>query len=244
MEQNSRILLPLDFPTIDQAVSCVAQLRDDVAGFKVGLELINAVGFEIFDRIRQTAGPAVRIFYDCKLHDIPNTVAGASKAIARRGVWMFNVHASGGSSMMKAAVEAAAQGAAEAGVAKPLVIAVTVLTSISAEALANELAVGRTVAGHVAALARMAQDAGCDGVVASPHEIGAIREACGRDFSLVIPGVRPAGSAIGDQKRVMTPGEAASAGADYLVIGRPITGAADPVAATRAINREVAGNNG
>lgn len=241
MEQNSRILLPLDFPTPEQAVSCVNLLRDDVAGFKVGLELINSAGFGIFDQIRRNAGPAAKIFYDCKLHDIPNTVAGASRAIARRGVWMFNVHASGGSAMLKAAVKAAGEGADQGGHRqRPLVIAVTLLTSISAEVLSAELAVGRTVAGHVAALARMAQDAGCDGVVASPHEIAAIRNACGQAFTLVIPGVRPAGADVGDQKRVMTPGEAASAGADYLVIGRPITGAADPLLATRTINREVA----
>ena len=244
MEQTSRILIPLDFPTADQAISCVAGVRDDVGGFKVGLELINAVGVDIFDQIRRAAGPAVRIFYDCKLHDIPNTVAGAARAIAGRGLWMFNIHASGGSIMLKAAVEAAAQGAELKGVKKPLVIAVTVLTSISSEILTNELAVGRTVAGHVVSLARMAQDAGCDGVVASPHEISAIRDACGPNFCLVIPGVRPAGSDVGDQKRVMTPGQAARAGADYLVIGRPITGAPDPLAAVRSINREVAGSAG
>ena len=243
MEQNSRILLPLDFDTADQAASLAKTLAGDVAGFKVGLELINAAGFDVFDRIRQSAGPATPIFYDCKLHDIPNTVAGASRAIGRRGLWMFNIHASGGSAMMRAAVKGATEGADKGGHGtKPLVIAVTILTSISQEILTDELAVERTVASHVVSLARMAQDAGCDGVVASPHEIAAIREACGPDFVLVIPGVRPAGADIGDQKRVMTPGEAASAGADYLVIGRPITGAPDPVVATRAINREVAGN--
>ena len=118
----------------------------------------------------------------------------------------------------------------------------SVLTSLSADVLRDELGIARTLPEQVVALARLAQDAGCDGLVASPHEIGAIREACGPDFLLVIPGVRPAGSALGDQKRVMTPGEAVQAGADYLVVGRPITAAADPVGAAQAINQEVAGN--
>ena len=151
MEQNSSILLPLDFDTAEQAASFASRLQGDVAGFKVGLELINAAGFEIFDQIRRSAGPATKIFYDCKLHDIPNTVAGASRAISRRGVWMFNVHASGGSAMVKAAVKGAEQGAELGGHSgRPLVIAVTVLTSISQDVLKDELAVGRNVAARLA----------------------------------------------------------------------------------------------
>ena len=142
--------------------------------------------------------------------------------------------------MLKAAVSGAAEGADEAGVVKPLVIAVSVLTSLSPEALREELGVTRPLPDQVVALARLAQDAGCDGLVASPHEIGAIRAACGPDFVLVIPGVRPAGSDAGDQKRVMTPGEAVRAGADYIVVGRPITAAPDPAHAARSINAETA----
>ena len=238
MHPTSKILLPLDTDTADKALDLAAKLRGEVAGFKVGLELINAAGFGLLDQMRVVIGPDVRIFYDCKFHDIPNTVAGASRAAARRGVWMFTVHASGGSSMMQAAVQAAAEGARAAGASKPLVIAVTLLTSIDAQTLKDELGVPGDLSEHVVRLARLAQESGCDGVVASPHEIGVIRAACGPEFHLVIPGVRPAGADIGDQKRVMTPGEAVRAGAQYLVVGRPITAAPDPVAAARQINAE------
>ena len=237
-----KTLVALDVDTADAALDLARRLQGHVAGYKVGLELINAAGFGLLDDLKAQAGADAKVFYDCKFHDIPNTVAGASRAAAKRGVWMFNVHASGGSAMLRAAVSGAEEGAAQAGVTKPLVIAVSVLTSLSADVLRDELGVSRTLPEQVVALARLAQDAGCDGLVASPHEIGAIREACGPDFLLVIPGVRPAGSALGDQKRVMTPGEAVRAGADYLVVGRPITAAADPVEAARAINLEVAGN--
>ena len=142
--------------------------------------------------------------------------------------------------MLKAAVQGAAEGAAQAGVRKPLVIAVSVLTSISDQVLREELGVTRPLADQVVALARLAQDAGCDGLVASPHEIGAIRAACGPEFVLVIPGVRPLGADLGDQKRVLTPGEAVRAGADYIVVGRPITAAPDPAFAARSINAETA----
>ncbi len=246
MNETSKILLPLDTDTANKALLLASQLRDEVFGFKVGLELINAAGFSLLDKLRAAVGVDARLFYDCKFHDIPNTVAGAVRAAARRGVWMLNVHASGGAAMMRAAVEAAAEGARHAGHAPPLVIAVTVLTSLDSATMAWELGVMETLSDRVVRLARLAQDSGCDGVVASPHEIGAIRAACGPDFQLVIPGVRPAGADAGDQKRVMTPGEAVRAGADYLVVGRPITAARDPVAAARAVNAEAAsaGNNG
>lgn len=240
MNAASKTLVALDTGTAEKALRLAEQLQGEVAGFKVGLELVNAAGFGLFDDLKALAGPDVKIFYDCKFHDIPNTVAGASRAAARRGVWMFNVHASGGSAMLRAAVQGAAEGAAQAGVAGPLVIAVSVLTSISAETLRDELGVTRSLSDQVVALARLAQDAGCDGLVASPHEIGAIRAACGPGFVLVIPGVRPFGADAGDQKRVLTPGEAVRAGADYLVVGRPITAAPDPALAARQINAETA----
>jgi orotidine-5'-phosphate decarboxylase len=212
------------------------KLNGHVAGFKIGLELVNAAGFDVFDRLREAVGDDIKIFYDCKFHDIPNTVAGASRAAARRGLWMFNIHASGGPEMMKASVAAAREAAPGN---PPLVIAVTVLTSIDQRNLTDALGVNRSVGDHVVSLARMAQDCGCDGVVASPHEVAAIRQACGDGFLLVVPGVRPVGADIGDQKRVMTPREAVAAGADYLVIGRPITGAPDPLAACEAINADL-----
>ena len=240
MNAASKTLVALDTDTAEKALRLAGQVGGEVAGFKVGLELVNAAGFGLFDDLKALAGPDVKLFYDCKFHDIPNTVAGASRAAARRGVWMFNVHASGGSAMLKAAVAGAAEGADQAGVAKPLVIAVSVLTSLSPEVLRDEIGVTRSLPDQVVALARLAQDAGCDGLVASPHEIGAIRAACGPDFLLVIPGVRPAGADAGDQKRVMTPGEAVRAGADYIVVGRPITAAPDPARAARSVNAETA----
>ena len=239
---QSKILVALDVDTAEKAVELARQLSGQVAGYKVGLELINSAGFGLLDALRETVGAEAKIFYDCKFLDIPNTVLGASKAAAKRGVWMFNIHASGGSAMLKAAVAGAEAGAMEAGVPKPLVIAVSVLTSVSAEVLRDEMGVSRPLTEQVVALARLAQDSGCDGLVASPHEIAAIRAACGPDFLLVIPGVRPIGAAIGDQKRVMTPGEAVKAGADYIVVGRPITADIDPAASARRINAETAGN--
>ncbi len=241
MPHSSKILLPLDFRSAEAALAVAAQTQNDVAGFKVGLELVNAAGFDIFARLQAQAGRDAKIFYDCKFHDIPNTVAGAVRAAARRGLWMLNVHAGGGGEMMRAACRAAGEGADSAGVARPLVIAVTVLTSTNADKLRAEMGVAQPLDQYVVHLARLAQDSGCDGVVASPLEIQAIRAACGPGFLIVTPGVRPAGSEAGDQKRIMTPGEAVRAGADYLVVGRPITAAPDPGEAARAINRE-AGN--
>jgi len=238
MSISSKTLVALDVDTAQKALDLAEKLRGQVAGYKVGLELINAAGMGLFDDLKAQAGPDAKIFYDCKFHDIPNTVLGATRAAARRGLWMLNVHASGGSAMMQAAVKGAAEGADLAGVPKPLVIAVSVLTSISPEVLRDELGVTRPLTEQVVHLARLAQDVGCDGLVASPQEIGAIREACGPEFVLVIPGVRPAGADLGDQKRVMTPGEAIQAGAHYIVVGRPITAAPDPALAAAAINEE------
>ena len=240
MKTQSKTLVALDVDTAEKARDLAGRLAGEVAGYKVGLELINAAGFGLLEDLKAQAGPDAKIFYDCKFHDIPNTVLGASRAAARRGVWMFNVHASGGSAMMRAAVAGAAEGAAEAGVARPLVIAVSVLTSTSADVLREEMGVTRPLTEQVVSLARLAQEAGCDGLVASPLEIAAVRAACGPDFLLVIPGVRPAGAELGDQKRVMTPGEAIRAGADYIVVGRPITAAADAVDSARRINAETA----
>ncbi len=241
MPNTSKILLPLDFPSADAALAMAAQTHNDVAGFKIGLELVNAAGFDIFARLQDQVGPETRIFYDCKFHDIPNTVAGAVRAASRRNVWMLNVHAVGGGEMMRAACRAAGEGADAAHAACPLVVAVTVLTSTHAHALQTEMGVSQPLDQYVVHLARLAQDSGCDGVVASPLETASIRAACGPDFLIVTPGVRPLGADAGDQKRIMTPGEAVRAGADYLVVGRPITSAPDPGEAARAINRD-AGN--
>lgn len=234
---KEKIIIPLDVDTPEKAVKLVEELRDEVGAFKVGLELVNYAGLGIFNTIR--AAGASKIFYDCKFHDIPNTVAGASRAAAGMNVWLFNVHCSGGFAMMKAAKDAAVEVSQKAGTPPPLVIGVTILTSIDQPTLNNELRTPGTVADQVVHLARLAKEAGMDGVVASPHEIELIRSACGPDFLIITPGVRPAASDIGDQKRVMTPAEAVSRGADYLVIGRPITKAEDPKAAARAIAAEI-----
>lgn len=234
---KDRIILPLDVDTAEKAVEMVKALRDDVGAFKVGLELVNSAGLGIFERIKEAG--AGKIFYDCKFHDIPNTVAGASRGVARLGVWMFNIHCSGGAAMMKAARESAHQTAEQLGITPPKVIGVTVLTSIDQAVLNDEMRVAGTVADQVVHLARLAKESGLDGVVASPQEIELIREACGDEFMIITPGVRPAGADIGDQKRVLTPGEAVRRGAHHLVVGRPIIKAQDPKAAAQAIAVEI-----
>lgn len=234
---TDKIILPLDVDTPDKAVGLVKLLKDDVGAFKVGLELVNSAGLSVFEQMRQAG--AEKIFYDCKFHDIPNTVAGAARAAAKLGVWMFNVHCAGGFAMMKAAKDAAVEESGRLGVACPLVIGVTVLTSIDQAVLNDEIRVQGTIADEVVHLAKLAQEAGLDGVVASPHEIELIRAACGPGFLIVTPGVRPDGADIGDQKRVMTPTDAVAKGADYLVIGRPIIKADDPKAAARAITAQL-----
>ncbi|MCE5322211.1 orotidine-5'-phosphate decarboxylase [bacterium] len=234
---KQKIIIPLDVDIPDKAVELVHKLSGEVGAFKVGLELINIAGPAIFDKIK-SAG-ADKVFYDCKLHDIPNTVAGASRAIAKRGLWLFNVHCAGGLDMMKAAKQASVESAEQAGVEPPKVIGVTILTSIDQCVLNDQMRVPGTVADQVVHFAKLAKEAGLDGVVASAHEIEKIRQACGDNFMIVTPGVRPAGGDVGDQKRVMTPGEAVRRGSDYLVIGRPIIKAGDPVAAARAIADEI-----
>jgi orotidine-5'-phosphate decarboxylase len=238
MDPRERLILALDVDNAFEAIRMVRQLSDHVGAFKVGLELVNSAGIGVLDKLTESG--ASRLFYDCKLHDIPNTVAGAMRAIARQELWMVNVHAAGGRRMIGDAARALAESAGEAGVAPPLLLGVTLLTSISQEELHDELRVRLSTSDYVEAMARLMQQAGGQGVVASPHEIEVVREACGDDFLIVTPGVRPAGVAAGDQRRTTTPGEAIRRGADYLVVGRAITGADDPVAAAERIVAEVA----
>lgn len=228
---QDRIIVAVDVPTAAQALSLARRLTPVVGALKVGLELFNAAGPSILAELQRDGS---RVFYDAKLHDIPNTVKGAVGTIGAHGVWMLNVHATGGRAMMRAAAEAASELAHP-----PLMIAVTLLTSLEAADLEGMYAHAIDVAASARRLAVLARDAGLDGVVCSPLEAAAIREACGDDFLIVTPGVRPASAAVGDQKRVATPAQAVAHGADYLVIGRPITGADDPVAAARAIAEEL-----
>jgi orotidine-5'-phosphate decarboxylase len=232
---RDRLILALDVPTLDDADALYQRLAPWFGWFKVGLELFSAHGPAVFDRL-----PASRVFLDVKYHDIPNTVAGASRAAAGLGVWMFNVHASGGRAMMEAARRSAEE-VGEASGRRPLVIAVTVLSSIDSKVWNGELGLGSAVEDQVVRNAVLARESGLDGVVASAPEVARIREACGQDFVIMTPGIRPAGSARGDQRRVMTPAEAIAAGSTYLGIGRPVTASPDPEAAAEAILQEVAG---
>jgi orotidine-5'-phosphate decarboxylase len=220
------VYVALDTPDIEYALNLAARVTPHVGGLKFGKEFLAANGPE---GIRAFEKFGLPIFADTKFHDIPNTVAGAVRATAALGVEIINVHASGGAAMMKAARDAARSVSP-----KTRVIAVTVLTSLSDEDL---VAVGQTppAQGQVLRLATLTRDCGLDGVVCSAHEIAPLRAALGPDFLLVVPGIRPAGSDLGDQQRVMGPKEARDAGASILVIGRPITAAADPGEAARQI---------
>ncbi|NQV45677.1 MAG: orotidine-5'-phosphate decarboxylase [Rhodospirillales bacterium] len=231
MKPTDRIFTALDTTDIDHAVSLARNLTGHVGGAKVGKEFFTANGPDGVRRVSDTGMP---VFIDLKWHDIPNTVAGAVRASLPLKPAIVNVHAAGGAAMLHAAAGAAA----EAGDDRPLVLAVTVLTSLDDDDL-HAIGVDTDVTTQVVRLARLSQDNGIDGVVCSAREIEALREACGPEFKLLVPGIRPTWAAIGDQKRVMTPKEAIAKGADYLVIGRPITGADDPVAAAERIADEL-----
>jgi orotidine-5'-phosphate decarboxylase len=232
----TQIFLAIDTTDVATARARAAATRDAVAGIKLGLEFFAAQGPA---GIRAVAAGDVPLFLDLKLHDIPNTVAGAVRAVAPLRPSLLTVHAAGGAAMLRAAVDAAGDAAATAGGARPRFIAVTMLTSL-AEADMDAIGQRGPIADQARRLAALARGCGLDGVVCSPHEIEPLRAECGAGFLLVVPGIRPARAEAGDQKRVMTPGEAARRGADYLVIGRPITAADDPAAAARRIAAEVA----
>jgi orotidine-5'-phosphate decarboxylase len=233
-----QLLIALDVETRERAIELASGLRGAAGGFKVGSRLFTSEGPPI---VRTLAEQGDRVFLDLKFHDIPNTVAQAVAAATSLGAWMVNVHASGGRRMMQAARDAARDTAAREGRPAPLVIAVTVLTSMTAAAL-GETGVSEPVVQQVVRLAALAQSAGLDGVVASPQETALIRKACGPDFAIVTPGIRGGGatpSGQDDQARTMTAGDAIGAGASYIVVGRPIIGAPDPRAAARRILDEV-----
>jgi orotidine-5'-phosphate decarboxylase len=231
MLPDNPVFVALDTTDLDQAIAWANAAQPHVGGVKLGLEFFNSNGP---DGVRRIVDLGLPVFLDLKFHDIPNTVAGAVRAVTGLGAAIVNVHASGGSAMLTAAAEAAA----EYGENRPLVIAVTVLTSLDDGDLAS---VGQAApaASQAERLARLTLSCGLDGVVCSSAEITALRAACGKDFRLIVPGIRPTWASAGDQKRIMTPRQARDLGANILVIGRPITGSDDPAAAAARIAEEL-----
>lgn len=232
---KDKLIVALDFPTMDAAVKLVEELGDSVEYYKVGMELYYAAGAQMLTYLKEKGK---KVFLDLKLQDIPNTVAHSLAVLTELGADMMNVHAVGGAKMLSEAAKAVREKAAALGKPAPQLIAVTILTSMDEEQW-QDLNYAKTIAEQVVALAKLAQRCGLDGVVASPKEAAAIRQACGEGFLIVTPGVRPAGSAVNDQSRIATPKQALLNGATHLVIGRPITQAADKAAAVKAISAEM-----
>lgn len=237
MDAKKRLIVALDMPNMDAVKKMAAQLGDEVQYYKVGMELFYGCGSEAVQFLRDMGK---HVFCDLKLHDIPNTVAHGAKMLTHLGATMLTVHAVGGGAMMRAAAEEVAKTAAEAGSIRPKMLAITVLTSMN-EAEWSGLRYNLSIADQVLNLAKLAQASGMDGVVASPQEAALIRAACGEDFLIVTPGIRPKNAALNDQSRTASPREALKAGASYLVVGRPITKAEDPLSAAQKIIAEMEG---
>lgn len=236
-EARKRLIFALDVDSFEKARDWVEQLHEQVGLFKVGKQLFTRCGPKVVEMIRERGSD---VFLDLKYHDIPNTVAKAGVEACRLGAGMFNVHALGGFEMMQKTVEEVDVFCAHNGQPRPIMLAVTILTSSTEETLRG-VGIDRPVTEMVPRLAKLAKDAGFDGVVASPKEVELIRAACGDDFYIVTPGVRPSFAALDDQKRVTTPADAIAAGASHLVIGRPISAAQNPAAAAGMILDEIAG---
>ena len=236
---KERLVLALDVDDFKKAEELVGKLSDYVGVFKIGSQLFTAEGAKVVNMVNKMGG---KVFLDLKFHDIPNTVARAAEVATKLGVYIFNVHTSGGYEMMKAATEAAAKTSQDLGIRKPLILGVTLLTSINQEILEKEIGIKKRLEEQVVHLAKLAKAAGFDGVVASSWEIKEIRKACGENFVILTPGIRPTGKSSDDQKRVMTPQEAIKLGSDFLVIGRPIRNASNPVEAAKEILREMEGD--
>lgn len=237
LKPSERILCALDTVDVDKASNLTEKLGEHVGGFKLGLEFFGANGPQGFKKVSNTSA---NIFLDLKLHDIPNTVAKAIHSLMPLKPAIMTIHTAGGPAMMAAAAKAATEASEHLQCKRPLIVGVTILTSLDDQDL-NLIGYQDNISAQVARMAALAKENGLDGVVCSPHEISLIKNTCGKDFKLVVPGIRPAGSAKGDQKRVMTPNEAVKLGADYLVIGRPITQAENPVHAALSIANEING---
>jgi orotidine-5'-phosphate decarboxylase len=233
---KDRLVLALDLDDDREALDLVSEVKELVGMFKVGHQLFTTYGPDI---VRRIIGMGSRVFLDLKYHDIPNTVAKASAEAVKLGVSILNVHALGGLDMMRAASESVRETAEKRNLPRPLVLAVTVLTSMDEQSLRKELKITRSLQREVSHLARLAQRAGMQGVVASPQEIKMLRRSIRGDFVILTPGVRPAWAGKDDQQRVMTPGEAVAAGADYIVVGRPVLKASDRIGAVKQILDEI-----
>ena len=233
---KSKLVLALDVDTKEEARSLIYELKDYVGTFKVGLQLLSREGPEI---VRMIKGEGCNIFYDGKFHDIPNTVAKASANATRLGVDIFDIHTSGGSKMIKAAVQSSIEAAQELNISQPIILGITILSSIDQETLSDELNITVNIDDYVTRLAKIAKKSNLSGIVASVKEVEKIRKACGEDFIILCPGIRPQWAATNDQKRIATPKEAIKLGANLLVIGRPITAADDRVKAAQMIIEEI-----
>jgi orotidine-5'-phosphate decarboxylase len=234
---KEKLIVALDVESAPEALRLFGELREEAGMFKVGSQLFTTAGPEL---VRKLVAEGARIFLDLKFHDIPNTVAAAAREAVRLGVTLFNVHAAGGSDMMRRASDTTAEEATRLGVEKPSLIAVTVLTSMDSDALNETGVAAANVEEHVRRLARLTDACGLDGVVASPHEIVPVRETIGRaGFLVVTPGVHPSAAAYADQKRVTSPSEAVRRGADFVVVGRAILNSPEPAQAARAVVEEM-----
>lgn len=236
MEPKNKIIVALDVPDFAQAKVLVNELAPYAGAFKVGKELSTAVGPRIFEYIHAQGS---EIFFDCKFHDIPNTVASAGVVVAKMGIWLFNIHCLGGVKMLEETSARVKKYCLDNKIRAPKIIGVTVVTSLNEEMLKNELLIEKPMSEYVVHLARLAKKSGLDGVICSPQESAIIKDACGQDFLCVTPGIRLAGDEANDQQRVATPRQAVNMGADYLVIGRSITGKQDRVAAIKRVIEEI-----
>ena len=237
MKPHNRIILALDVADFDNALNIVKRFKDHIDIFKVGSELFTAVGPRIIEEINSMGK---KVFLDLKYHDIPNTVSKTASVVSRLGVFMFNIHALGGLEMMKQAAQTIVNVSLKENTQRPLLLCVTILTSIDQSTMTAELGIGQNMKTQVKHLAGLALKAGLDGVVASPEDTEMLRYHYGKDFLIVTPGIRPSWTPVDDQKRTMTPKEALRHGADYLVIGRAVLSQPDPVEALERIEEEIA----